>query len=848
LTDERRPGRFVLWSAGLAVVVLAAWAISQASYAQQGGPELTPQQAQQAMWAALAHGDRAGAERLAGEYPDDPTAIAVRARIAGDRGEYAAAIAMLEPAASAEPLSDAAFELGLLYDRVGRREDATRVLATIYNRASSGNPDLALRAGRAAQALNRPREANSLFRLAANQAPSPAAETAWGALFLERHDDAEAARSFQNALKLDDRWAPAHAGLARALARDNPPAAAAAAERALRIDPHVADAHLLLAQLELDNTRYADARMRIDAVLAVNPSHLEARALLGAIAYVRDDHPAFHAEVRRVLEINPAYGEVYRVAGELAARHYRFPEAVTLTREAVALDPANARAHADIGMHLMRTGDEDDARRALDRAFRLDPYDLVTFNLLDLLDKLDKFEVFEEGDIILKLHPEEAPVLKDLAMPLAQEALATLSKRYQFRPEGPILIEIFPVHDDFAVRTLGLPGMIGALGACFGRVVIMDSPRARPPGSFSWEATLWHEMAHVFTLQMSKQRLPRWLSEGMAEFEETRARPEWGRHMQVPFAIALEQEKTLPLANLNAGFNSPETIGLAYYQASLLVEHIVTTHGEEKLLALVRSYGEGAEGNEAVEAALGVPMSQLQASFDAAMDQQFGALRAALRERPSIGGPAGGNLTALRAAAMASPNSYAAQLAYGQALAAEGDRAAFEPLEKAAALVPYAIGDDSPHAIMARLAEKLGDTGRAMREYEALLQLDHTALAPARRLAALAEQQGADETLARAYERIVALDPFDAQGQTAVGRMALKRKDALPAMRAFRAALALGPADKASAHCDLAESYLLAGRSDDAKREALAALEIAPTFERAQDLLLRAIDGTEAAR
>jgi cellulose synthase operon protein C len=836
----------VLWAAGLSVVVLAAWAISQASHAQQGGEELTPQQA---MWAALAHGDRAGAERLAGERPEDPAAAAVRARLAGDRGEYAAAIAMLEPVASAEPLSDAALELGLLYERVGRREDASRVLSTIYNRAGSGNPELAIRAGRAAQALNRPREANSLFRLAANQAPSPAAETAWGALFLERHDDAEAARSFQNALKFDSRWAPAHAGLARALARDNPPAAAAAAERALVIDPQLADAHLLLARLELDNTRYADARTRIDAVLAVNPSHLEARALLGAIAYVRDEQPAFDAEVRRVLEINPAYGEVYRVAGELAARHYRFPEAVTLTREAVALDPANARAHADIGMHLMRTGDEAEARRALDRAFRLDPYDLVTFNLLDLLDKLDTFEVFEEGNIILKLHPEEAPVLKDLAMPLAQEALAALSARYRFKPEGPILIEIFPVHDDFAVRTLGLPGMIGALGACFGRVVIMDSPRAiRPPNTFSWEATLWHEMAHVFTLQMSKQRLPRWLSEGMAEFEETRARPEWGRHMQVPFAIALEQGKTLPVADLNAGFNNPETIALAYYQASLLVEHIVGTHGEEKLLALVRSYGEGAEGNEAVEAALGVPMGQLQASFDAAMDEQFGALRAALRERPSIGGPAGGNLTALRASAMASPNTYAAQLAYGQALAAEGDRAAFEPLEKAAALVPYATGDDSPHAIMARLAEKLGDTDRAMREYDTLLALDHTAVDPARRLAALAEQKGDEGALARAYERVVAIDPFDAQGHTAVGRMALKRNDAAPAMRAFRAALALGPADKASAHCDLAESYLLAGRKDEAKREALAALEIAPTFERAQDLLLRAIDGTGGPR
>ena len=64
-------------------------------------------------------------------------------------------------------------------------------------------------------------------------------------------------------------------------------------------------------------------------------------------------------------------------------------------------------------------------------------------------------------------------------------------------------------HDDFAVRTAGLPGLIGALGVCFGRVVTMDSPHARP-GDFQWEATLWHELTHVITLQMSNSRVPRW--------------------------------------------------------------------------------------------------------------------------------------------------------------------------------------------------------------------------------------------------------------------------------------------------------------------------------------------------
>ena len=126
-------------------------------------------------------------------------------------------------------------------------------------------------------------------------------------------------------------------------------------------------------------------------------------------------------------------------------------------------------------------------------------------------------------------------------MPLAQEALKTLSAKYQFTPKGPILIEIFPNHDDFAVRTLGLPGMIGALGACFGRVVTHGlAARRAPPGTFSLagdavaRAGARHHAADVESARAA-------LADRRA-FRSTRkaqARPEWGRDMEVPFALAL---------------------------------------------------------------------------------------------------------------------------------------------------------------------------------------------------------------------------------------------------------------------------------------------------------------------
>jgi cellulose synthase operon protein C len=853
MPDTRARG-FPLRMRPLVVIVLAVClgASGSSHSSAQQSPPVVPQSAQAfpaSAWAAIAHGKLADAEAQARSRPvEDADAAAILGRLAARKGQHDDAIKILEPAATRTPNSDAALELGLLHLRLGHTEAGTRLLTVVYRQASTAaEPAVLARAARAAQGLGQAQEANSLFRVASGAGGGdPAIDTAWGLLFLEKFNDAEAATSFQSVLKVDPQWAPAHAGLAAALADENPPAAVISAMRALEIDPTLDVAELLLVQLELDNSRYDAARERLARVLTLNPQHLDARALLAAMAYVKGDRAGYDAEVRRVLALHPTFGEVYRAAADLAARNYRFDEAVALTREAIALDPASARAHSDLGMHLLRTGNETEARSALEHSFNADRFNRVTFNLLMMLDKLDKFTVVRDGELVVKMDAEEAPVLREYAVPLAKDALKTLSAKYQFTPRGPILVEIFPVHDDFAVRTLGIPGMVGALGACFGRVVTLDSPKARPPGEFSWQATLWHEMAHVITLQMSQQRVPRWLTEGISVYEEGRARPEWGRDMEVPFALALEKKKTLPLKDLNAGFTSPETIAIAYFEASVLVDHIVKTYGEEKLRALLRSYGEGLEGDAALTKTLGVSMEQLQGGFDKSVDARFGSLRAALRTTPELEKTAPGDPASLKLAAAANPNNYPLQLAYGRALASAKDKAAFEPLEKAAALVPVATGADSPRAVMAQLAEQLGDEARAVKEYQALLEQDHTAVEPARRLAALADKAKNDAAAATAYERIVALDPFDPAAHTGLGRMAMKNNKPEIAVREFTAAMALRPADRAAAHCDLGEAFLAAGRAPDAKREALAALELAPTYERAQELLLNAIKSASA--
>ncbi|MBS1817400.1 MAG: tetratricopeptide repeat protein [Acidobacteria bacterium] len=829
-----------------ALVLGVSFTVAVAQVRRPSQPMPAPQTPAQLALRALNEGRYDEVASITGKDQFDPTLVSIHARALIARGQYKEAEDLLRPSAQRQPVSDSALELGLLL-RMLSRDEGTAILGRVADSAATANraADLA-RAARALRALGRFDESNAAYRDAATAAPrDPAIQTAWGEMFIEGRCQTctvDAMKSFDAALKEDPKWTPAIVGMAEAMSEQNPPEAVKTAEKALEINPSSVDAHLFIAAEAADAGHRDDARTSIQKALEVNPNSLDAHALLGALAYIEDKTPEFEQSIQKVLSISPKYGEAYRLAGEFAAHNYRFDEAVTLVRKGLALDPDNPRALSDLGTHLLRTGDEQGARAALERSFKEHPYDVVSYNLLQMMDTLDKFVTIREGDFVIRMDKADAVVMQDSVVALAKDAMAAMTKRYGFTPKGPILIEIFPKHDDFAVRNVGLPGMIGALGACFGRVVTMDSPKARPPGDFQWAGTLWHELAHVITLQMSNQRVPRWLTEGISEYEEKIARPEWARGMDVEFAGLLNRGQTIKLAELNASFQDPRRIGLAYFQASLLVEHIVATYGDEGLHKLLRAYGQGLETDAAMKAAIGVGLADMQAAFDRRMEDKYGTMRAALKEPPEGVNPAKMSLDEVKAYAAKNPDNYIAQMALGVQLRKTGDfDGAVAAFRKAATLVPQQGGEDSPHALIAEIAQARRDNAGAIQALQSLVDVDFNNIDAARQLAKLMRDSGMTEPtrLERVYTRIVDIDPFDADARAQLGRVLMRQNKADAASREFKAVVAMNPVDQAAAYTDLAESYFQSGKRAEARRQTLAALEVAPSYERAQDLLLK---------
>jgi tetratricopeptide (TPR) repeat protein len=344
---------------------------------------------------------------------------------------------------------------------------------------------------------------------------------------------------------------------------------------------------------------------------------------------------------------------------------------------------------------------------------------------------------------------------------------------------------------------------------------------------------------------MSNQRVPRWLTEGISVYEEKKARAEWGREMDVAFAGMLNRGETLKLRDLNSAFTNPKTISLAYYQASLLIEHIVSAYGDAGLRKLVRAFANGVDTDGALKAALGTDLDQMQSGFDQTIERMFGSMRRAMALPEGVEELLKMPAPALKTIADANPRSFPVQMALGSALRKAGQvDEAMQAFERAAALVPLAGGPGSPHEQLAAMALEKKDRARAITELTALVAVDFNNVEAARQLADLLRQSGVEDAarLAPVYQRIAAIDPFDPEAHAMLGRFALARNEADTAAREFRTVIALGPVDKAAAYTDLGESYFNSGKRAEAKKQVLAALEIAPGYERAQGLLLKLVE------
>lgn len=141
--------------------------------------------------------------------------------------------------------------------------------------------------------------------------------------------------------------------------------------------------------------------------------------------------------------------------------------------------------------------------------------------------------------------------------------------------------------------------------------------------------------------------------------------------------------------------------------------------------------------------------------------------------------------------------------------------------------------------MLADLYEKQKRPDLEREQLAALLRVNEGGYAVAMRLAKLQLAAGNRTEAEPVFTSAAYMDPFDPEMHTLFGNALLQGGKHREAVREFQILLALNPTDKAGAYFDLARAYLAAGMKAQAKSAVLKALEIAPSFPQAQDLLLK---------
>ena len=725
------------------------------------------------------------------------------------------------------------FERALSQYHLGQRDEAKRefgALVEIYNARRgrlSASDQVAVALALSYLGKDEPqafKDALTVYDRAIEADPTNLdARVKLGELWLDKFDSGEAKKTLAEIFARDADYVPALVLEARRRDFDNEPGADSVLSKALEKLPENVPARVLRARFMADVEEFAGARREIDRALRAGPTDATALSTGMALAVAMGDSSAQATYQRRYRELYPKEAGAYVAVAEQLSRVRQYEAAANWAREGTKIDSTNWQAHSTLGLNLLRLGQIEEGRKSLEKAFAGDPYNVWVKNTLDLLDTFGDYNVVTHGQFRFMIEKSESDIISLYLGELADRAFETFSKRYGFTPSKPVRFEVYRSHADFSVRTVGLAGL-GALGVSFGNTVAFDSPAAKDAGMFNWASTAWHELAHTFTLGATEMRIPRWLSEGLSVYEERRGRKGWGQNVSPAWLQAYTEGKLVPPSRLNDGFVRPafpQQVIFSYYEASLVCELIARDFGETALMEILKAYREGLDTDQAFRRALKIDMAAFDKRFDAYVKLRFGAAMSALKDR-----------------------SYLREVAAAKNLLRGGDTAAaIEPLEKARSLFPDYGGADGAYPLLVRALITKGDRKQAAEALAKLVSLSDQAYETHLLLADLLLERADTAGAATALESAIFMNPYDVEHHGKLASLYTRLGDKQKAIRERRAVVALSPVDKAEAYYQLALAYRDAGSTLEARRSIVRALEDAPHFERAQELLIQLHEG-----
>lgn len=720
-----------------------------------------------------------------------------RARLHRLRGEHEKAEAKLRKLSKAHPN-----ELGVrgelldLWVAMGRRgsKDAIALRESLYDAWDAGKvktPDEMLAVARATLSRrSRGGFQDAEFALGeAEQVESPQSGTATmdevllahAAVFLKNYRPDEAAVSLVEILKRDEWHADALAGMAEVAVRSlRLGDGAKLAEEALQTNPHHPGAHAILARVALIEGRREEARSRIEEhVLVINPRHAQGLAVLAGLAVAAGDNKGYQKARDRALAHNAQNEEFFTTLADDLSFLHLYPEVAEITDDAIKRMPEDQFVLGAHGLNLMRLpGREMEGLDAIQRAYKKDKWNERTANTVEFYEKNitpeqePPYVDHAAGKFSLRLPAHDRQLVVDQYMLAANRARKALDKRYGIDP-GKLRLEIYETPQDFSLRTVGVPSL-GAVGVCFGGVITTLGPYS---ATHNFDQVVWHELAHVYAIKLSKGRVPRWFTEGLSEWESEVADPSWARESADLLVEAKAAGKLRKLSQLELAFLRAESglmMEAAYSKAAYAMRYLGDTYGLPKIIQMLKGYGEGKDTDELFVEVLGKDMPTVEREFEAWFDKELQRRVSGWRpDRPNDQKRNAIYVEAMKTARDGKLDEAARLLE--QLIAEGGDghftrillarlllerkqaKAAVKHLEKARS---FNLESTEAHLLLVEVARRQKDVKAEKDHLESILEIDAMKFGPAGRLLMLAVVTKDQKRSDYAYERAAAIAPL----------------------------------------------------------------------------------------
>lgn len=770
------------------------------------------------------------AERVRAEA-DEPVTLraAWQITIAAQRqtGELSAALASCEAAAAALPGD---LEIALLKGQIlleqGQSVQAQLALMSIieaYNEEKFPKTDaesLAL-VGRAAYFLRSPEDANDAFNESELAGAASYRTLLWRAeLYQDRHDTGHAAEVIEEILATNPNHPDALVARARIYLEEalDFDAAGRSLKKALATNPRHLAAHAVQAGIAIRDTQLREADAVLDQGLSYNPRALELLSLKAAVRFLSDDLAGYERVKSQVLGLNPSYSTLHQVVGTYAEWEHRYDAIVDIMREGVQVDPDDAKAHARLGINLIRAGQDEEGIFALRTAFRKDPYNVRVYNTLKLYEEIlpQSYVDVPAGDRFAFRFPKsEREILEPYATSLLASAWDKFVGYYQFTPDLPVGVELYSERENFAIRTSGLP-QTAIQGVCFGRTLASMTPRHE---DFNLGMTLWHELAHVFHIQLSKNHVPRWFTEGLAEYETLVERKEWRRERDAELYAAYRAKRLPKIGAMNEAFTHAEALSditVAYYASTKIVEMIADSHGRLALQRMLELWAQGKRTPEVVQTALGKTPEALDAQFEQVLRRSLARYTNMFVPRERVGDP-----KSVRQALATEPENPDRLVRYARLALSEGQLAE----AKQSVAQALATSGDHPGALYLSgiIALKTEDYRGAKAASTRLLAANKDGYKTRMMLASALEQLGDKAAAKSEYARAHRHDPSQSEPLYRLLQSAIGAKDDDAAWQ-LRQKLALLEENDAELYRDLATAAIERGFLELAQEHAVSAV------------------------